>query len=295
MQSKPKLKLGFTDYYPTLDEFFVDTLAMLFDIERDDENPDYLIFCDETFGTNNLKYDPQKTVKILFTGENRRPWNYKAHHAVSFDHLDGSQFYRLPLYVLDDWVMHHKHGITDMHRMNALRGKNRITYAEKEHFCGFVASNGGSEVRNNMFHMLNEYKDVKSGGPLFNNIGYVLPRENQQTKLDFFSKCRFSLCYENSSYPGYCTEKILHGFMAGTIPIYWGSQTVELDFNHEAFISRHNYSNDRDMIDHIAYLENNPSEWELMANKPFLNSNNKCADRTNFVRWFALNVYRGSK
>ena len=36
MMTKPKIKLGFTDYYQTLDEFFLDTLSVTFDIQRDD-------------------------------------------------------------------------------------------------------------------------------------------------------------------------------------------------------------------------------------------------------------------
>ncbi len=170
--TKPKLKLGFTDYYNTLDDFFMSVLSMSFDIERDDANPDYLIFCDETFGQNNKNFDPNKVVKIFFTGENRRPWNYVAHHAISFDHMDGSQFYRLPLYVLDNWGQT-KNGVPDMLSYDSLNLKP-ATYEEKEWFCGFVAGNGASEYRNKMFHMLNEYKPVMSGGPLFNNIGYII-------------------------------------------------------------------------------------------------------------------------
>ena len=40
MQSKPILRLGFTDYFGTLDDFFIDTLSKKYDIIRDDDNPD---------------------------------------------------------------------------------------------------------------------------------------------------------------------------------------------------------------------------------------------------------------
>ena len=32
----------------------------------------------------------------------------------------------------------------------------------------------------------------------------------------------FTIAFENSDYPGYITEKIIHAFIAGTIPLYWG-------------------------------------------------------------------------
>lgn len=288
--TKPKLKLGFTDYYQTLDDFFIDVLSQSFDIERDDANPDYLIFCDETFGQNNLKYDHNKVVKIFFTGENRRPWNYQCHHAISFDHLDGSQFYRLPLYVLDNWVQT-KNGVPDMTRLPV----EHIKYGDREWFCGFVAGNGSSQYRNKMFHMLNEYKPVMSGGPLFNNIGCVLPRD-VMSKINFFRKCRFSLCFENSSYPGYCTEKIMHGLIARTVPIYWGSPTVALDFAEGSFISRHDYISDNSFMDAIIKMDSDKSSWELFANSdPLPYCYERLWDLNRFNQWFFENVYRGKR
>ena len=290
MQSKPKLKLGFTDYYNTMDDFFIDTLSMSFNVIRDDDNPDYLIFADETYGQNNLKYDPNKVVKIFFTGENRRPWNYKAHHAISFDHLDGNQFYRLPLYVLDNWVQKNNN-VPDMLNLPM----EYVKYDDREWFCGFVAGNGASEYRNKMFHMLNEYKPVMSGGPLFNNIGGVLPRD-VKSKIDFFRKCRFSLCFENSSYPGYCTEKIMHGFIARTVPIYWGSPTVTMDFQEGSFISRHDFVSDNEFIDTIIKMDQNKHLWEVMANTiPLPYVHDKFWDLDRFNLWFLQNVYRGER
>lgn len=290
--TKPKLKLGFTDYYKTLDDFFVSVLSQAFDVERDDANPDYLIFCDETFGQNNLKYDPNKVIKIFFTGENRRPWNYQCHHAISFDHLDGHQFYRLPLYVLDNWVQT-RNGVPDM--LDLDMNMKPVKYEDKEWFCGFVAGNGASEYRNKMFHVLNEYKPVMSGGPLFNNIGGVLPRD-VMSKIDFFRKCRFSLCFENSSYPGYCTEKIMHGFIARTVPIYWGSPTVVMDFAEGSYISRHDFMSDNSFIDAIIQADQKPGIWELLVNAdPLPYWYEKNWDLNRFNQWFLENVYRGER
>lgn len=41
---------------------------------------------------------------------------------------------------------------------------------------------------------------------------------------------------ENGVYPNYITEKILNGFMSGTIPIYHGSALVFEIFNRNAFV-----------------------------------------------------------
>lgn len=41
-------------------------------------------------------------------------------------------------------------------------------------------------------------------------------------KLHTLSEYNFILAFENTDYPGYISEKIIHAFMAGTIPLYWG-------------------------------------------------------------------------
>jgi hypothetical protein len=286
--TKPTLKIGFTDYFNPIDEYFTDILSEDYDIIRDDENPDYLFFCDENFGQSNLKYDETKMKKIFFTGENRRPWNYKAHHAITFDHIDGPHFFRLPLYVCENWVNQKKLGWEDYRYY-----QRKMRVSDKTGFCSFVAKNGGCQERNNMFHMLSSYKKVDSGGPLFNNIERV-PQDgfdSHVAKRDFLRPRKFHLAYENSSFPGYVTEKILHGFLGDTIPIYWGSPTVELDFNPKAFINRHDFNSDQDMINFINIIDNNDDLYNSMMAEPILNPRNKFLDLDKFRRWFKTYVY----
>ena len=68
---KPILRLGFTDTFGAIEEFFTETLSTEFEIVRDDENPDYLIFGDRNFGENNLRYD-ETSVLRFFTRERTR-------------------------------------------------------------------------------------------------------------------------------------------------------------------------------------------------------------------------------
>lgn len=279
------LKIGFTDYFKPIDEFFISILSKRYMVIRDDTNPDYLFFCDETFGKNNLNFDPTKTKKVFFTGENRRPWSYTAHHAISFDHLDSPQFYRLPLYAVEEWIQ------TKKFSMPTLTERQSIV-PEKTGFCGFVASNGGCKERNDIFHLLSSYKQVDSGGSLFNNIGTPLPRGDDAhlIKMNFFASRKFSLCYENSSYPGYTTEKLYYGLYARTVPIYWGSPVVEVDFNPAAFVSRHNFRNDKEMMDYIIHLDNDDEAYYNMLNQPAL-LNNRWFNINNFLNWFDDHVY----
>ena len=48
-----------------------------------------------------------------------------------------------------------------------------------------------------------------------------------------------SLCFENSFYPGYVTEKLIHALLSGGKSIYWGGLVDEEFINHPNLISLH--------------------------------------------------------
>jgi hypothetical protein len=293
---KKVLRLGFTDTFGAIENFFTNVLSEIFEIVRDDENPDYLIFGDRNFGNNNVSYNDKNCIKIFYTGENERPWNYKCNYSISFDHddFDGRNF-RLPLYVIYDYDNHFRNV---RNSTTAIRTVEDLQ-EEKKGFCSFVVKNGGCERRNQWFHFLNNnYKPVASGGPLFNNIGYVLPRgeESVKAKIDFLNSYKFNLCFENSSYPGYATEKIYEALCAKTIPIYWGSPTIEVDFNPKSYISWHDYQDDQIFFDVIKTVDENPEIYNEMYLQPMFTNgrtSNKFMDKILFLNWFETKVYKG--
>lgn len=77
---------------------------------------------------------------------------------------------------------------------------------------------------------------MNSGGRYLNNIGG--PIEN---KLEFQQKHKFVIAFENTSTPGYTTEKIVGAFAAGAVPIYWGNPEIIKEFNSGSFINCHEY------------------------------------------------------
>lgn len=288
--TKPTIKIGFTDYFNPVDEFFTELLSRDFQVVRDDNNPDYLFFCDENFGTNNKSFDDKKVTKIFYTGENRRPWNYSCHYAVTFDHLDSQQFYRLPLYALENWVNQKKLGWKDIRTF-----ERNMRASDKEGFCSFVVRNGGCAERNLIFDALSEYKTVDSGGPLNNNVGGPIDQDgfnSHITKTNFIKKRKFHIAYENSMYPGYVTEKILHGFLGESIPIYWGSPCVEMDFNPDAFINRHAFKTTHAMLEYIKYVDQDDDLYNAIMSQPIFREENRFLDLSRFQDWFRNYVYR---
>lgn len=283
------LKLGFTDTIPPIENFFTVQLSKRYQVIRDDTNPDYLIFGDRNFGNNNVNY--KNCIKIFFTGENQRPSDYLCHYAISFDHTDDARHYRLPLYVIYDFDAKARGGPNSD---NSQRSVDDL--ANPREFCSFIVKNGGCKKRNDFFHKLSEYKRVASPGPLFNNMGYSLdlggPRQVED-KMSFLPKYKFNMCFENVSYPGYTTEKLYDAFVGKTVPIYWGSPTVEMDFNPKAFLSWHDYHNDDDFLEAIKRLDQNEQAYLDMFFQPMFREgkDNKYMDIDKLLDWFGGKPY----
>lgn len=284
--TKQTIKVGFTDTYMDLmPHFFIDVLSQRYNVIRDDVDPEFLIFGDENFGTNNRNYNRDKITKIFYTGENRRPWDYDCKYAITFDHYDALNHYRLPLYVLEIWALRNFVGFPPM-----LVGQMQEP-KEKTKFCGFVSSNPTVGVRESIFRKIHAYKHIDSAGPVLNTTGYVIPRDGfvgVGRKIEWLRDYKFTLCYENSSYPGYMTEKMMNAFYARSIPIYWGSTTSEVDFNPKAFINWHDDLDDNKLLDKIKEIDNNDDLYNEMVNQPpFVdNKENKFMNLDRLRNWF---------
>lgn len=251
---KPHIRIRFVDFW---DDFvpekslFYQLLSEKYEIELS-ETPDYL-FC-SVFGDEHLHYD---CVKIFYTGENQFPDFNLYDYAIGFDCLTlGDRYFRLPIYYLNRYQ-------SDFRLMEQ---KHSTPVPEKKSFCSFVYSNDrASEVREMFFDQLSTYKPVSSGGRHRNNIGGPVA-----DKLSFERDHKFSFAFENSSYPGYCTEKLVQAFAAQTVPIYWGDPTVAETFNEGAFINCNNYNSWNEVLATIKRVDTDQELYHRMLTTPAL-------------------------
>jgi hypothetical protein len=279
------LKLGFADTFEGAKTFFTDVFSKKYFVVRDDENPDYLIFGDKNFGNSNERFNDKNVVKIFFTGENERPWDYHCHFSMAFDHIDDNRNFRFPHYVIYEY----DHHILGRHK----RTKDDVI---PEKFCSFIQKNPNAPKRNFYFEQLSRYKRVDAAGPLFNNMEDGWRPDSVTGKVDFMSEYKFNLCFENATYPGYLTERLFEALCAKTIPIYWGSATAAMEFNPKAFLSWHEYQDDQAFVNAIIELDRNPDKYMEMYLQPMFNNGdrkNKYFDVYRILDWFERNVYRG--
>jgi hypothetical protein len=184
------------------------------------------------------------------------------------------------------WALKHIH--KSKYDKNSIL-KNHVK--EKTDFCSFVVKNEKPQERKDFYHKLTEYKKIDSGGPLFKNIESEL--DGEVAKIDFLSTRKFNLCFESYSYPGYVTEKILHAFLAGTVPIYWGSPSIEADFNPKSFINVHNFKNFEEAIDYVKKVDDYHDYYDWMVNQPKFTEGvlPEYLLYNNFLNWFEAVVY----
>lgn len=152
--------------------------------------------------------------------------------------------------------------------------QRRERVANKKKFCVFMYRNP-TDFRDLFFRSLSLRKRVESIGPHLNNMGNPTDRPlytPTKTYLDSavakYQPYRFVIAMENSTRPGYITEKLINAFLAGAIPIYWGAPDVHQYFNPAAFVLVRNKADISIAIERILALENDEAARKTMLKQP---------------------------
>ncbi len=248
---KKTIRIHYTHFQESFtphNHFFTQLLSTRYNVIFDEKKPDFLFH-------NCFKKRHEKEIfyyncpKIFYTGENVSPDFNMTDYALGFDLLTlGDRYFRLPLFYLYE---------------------NTTFTSEKpleRKFCNFLYSNttAADPFREELFHALSSYKQVDSGGDAFNNIGRKI-----DDKFLWQQEYKFSIACENSSKPGYTTEKILQALQANTVPIYWGNQLIEEDFSKDCFVNAMDFSSLTELVEYIKFLDQNDDEYLKILNAPW--------------------------
>lgn len=185
--------------------------------------------------------------------------------------------------VVDDIKLHDRAFYSPMYStvlgVEQIVRKDKLQYdilEKKKRFCNYIYSHGGMKERTEIFHKLCEYKLVDSAGRYLNNMNGFTPgkRENVMgcvnnfSKVEFQKQYKFSIAFENYKYPNYNTEKIIHAYMADTIPIYYGDPKIEEYYNPKSFINCMEYENFDEVLERVKYLDTHDDDYMEMLNEP---------------------------
>lgn len=258
-------KVKFVDFWDTFDpedSKVWTTVKNLVDVELGEE-PDVVFF--SCFGYEHEKYPD--AIKVYYTGENIRPNRFACDYSIGFDYSRSRRHFRYPLY--------------DTYAPEVFPVGNR------EKFCSIVVSNSRSQMRMDFLEKLSARKRVDSGGRLANNIGGPVASKGQ-----FISQYRFNIALENSSYPGYTTEKLFEAKNAGCIPIYWGDPRVAEEFDPAGFIDISRFPSLDRCIEHILEVDANPELLAKYQNTPlFPHGSRLLEERDKALRAFLVGIF----
>jgi hypothetical protein len=249
------IRIAFSDFWPgfdSVDNYFINMLRRRFAVEVTDNSPDILFY--SSYGN---QYRTSQCLRVYYGAENLRPDFTGCDFAITFDHLQDPRHYRLPLYAL----YLERYGGT---RYVSRQASDEFAdWQRRKKFCSIVVSNPNSKPRINFYNQLSNYVHVDSGGKVFNNIGGPIV-----DKMAFLREFRFTIAFENSSHPGYTTEKLLEALLAGCIPIYWGDPLVHKEFNPKRFINVGGNGEYAEVIKRILLVQNNPRLAETIFDEP---------------------------
>lgn len=106
--------------------------------------------------------------------------------------------------------------------------------------------------------------------------------EECSDKLETISQYKFALCFENGSYPGYITEKIIDCFVAGVVPIYMGAPDIEKYIPRGLFIDANQFKSFQEMDEYLRehqdvnlmHMVRDAQEWLCIGNGMKYNNRN---------------------
>jgi hypothetical protein len=130
-----------------------------------------------------------------------------------------------------------------------------------------VISNYGGYIRNKFLEETEKKCSVAYGGSYKNNIGGKIQGDWDGINLiNFYKQFKFVICMENEQQDYYITEKVINGFRAGVIPIYWGSPNISKYFNSRRFLCIENEESIENVIDKM--LNMTDEEYLDIVNQP---------------------------
>jgi len=157
-------------------------------------------------------------------------------------------------------------GIT-LESLSHIRQTNAI---KRNKFCAYVYRKC-VPIRELAFESLNRYKPVDAPSLSKNNMQPI--GESIQDKINFFSDYKFSFAFENSSYAGYTTEKLIESLISGNIPLYWGDPLVNQEFNGDAFLNYSNFNSLEDFANMVINVDINERLFNDMIAAPIFKEN----------------------
>lgn len=279
------MKIYLNNFFNDLDlTFFYKLFEKTFDtkIELSTLEDSEILF-ESVFGNSTLLYHKKWSYTILFIGESDRRLpifmnerlrqnTLKDYSLILKGEHDNNNIINVPLFTLYSYAFNFTYNFIKL-KDTTLFNNNNMKIPPKN-VCVIVSARD-SEGRELFFEKLEEKIHIDYAGAYKNNVQKIDAFHCSPDFIKFVSQYKFIISMENSKNKTYITEKILHGFAANTIPVYWGSDYITDYFNEERFINVKSFDeNDmNEAINKIMTLINDNDKYLEIINKPIYKNN----------------------
>lgn len=241
-----------------LDLFKMAQPSLSWHIVEEPQHADIVFFSCYSNDYQSVLASSKQALHILFLGENVRPYFSDFDFSLTFDQC--SYFCRnvyFPLWLMEiNWFNKSKYPDRHTYSIDALTSWRAVDHRYREDAVCYIGNNY-EPFRTTALSIIEQ-----AGVPVHRYGSHSRPVRD---KLGLLMKYRYTLCFENSYYPGYTTEKPVHSYLAGCQSIYWGCPDPVLCINENPLFFCINYFDD---IRNLALRIRGQSEY-LLPNRKY--------------------------
>lgn len=175
-----------------------------------------IIFC-SCYGSLDCLSLNRHALRILFLGENIRPSYGHFDASISFDlssYMQRNLYFPLCLLEIDLFGRGANYPDREIHSLSEFTLPKSLDLSSRKRAIVFVGNNCEPFRLSLLSYLRNSGVDVDWFGSQHNPV---------KDKIALLATYRLNLCFENSFYPGYVTEKPMHSYLASTPCLHWGS------------------------------------------------------------------------
>ena len=239
------------------------------------------IFLTSCLGREKIDKKFNHCFRIIFIGENVRPYfrNYDLSLSSDLNNYRSRNIY-LPLWMFEIDLFNRNDNYPDrvVYNYEDFCDSKIIDYSKRKKGIVFVGNNE-EPFRQSLINELKEItKEFYTYGTLTNPV---------EDKIELLRSFQGNLAIENSFFPGYITEKAMHGYISGAKTLYWGCSENSFIQNNPLFINISS-SIKRDDLENISNQILNLSGKEFIP--PLLDKNLIIEEKDKILKNLNINL-----
>lgn len=243
------------------------------------KNTEKTIALCSVFGEREVLERVKADVRIFFSGENlhnprhaqyadymlsgSNPFDF----AMGFDEFENERYLRFPLWI----IFLFEPDATEDDIRNRCEELNHPEISNKQEFCSLIARADWYGIRTQIYDGMSSIGKVDCPSDLLHNDDRMKTIYSDD-KRAYLKQCRFNICPENTSAHGYVTEKLFESMVCGCVPIYWGTENLDI-INPDVVLRWKKNEPNEELLQKIQELNADEKKYSAFASQPRLIDN----------------------